>query len=229
MLELSEALHDGEVEILGRMPWSSNATFLVEIGENQTRAVYKPGRGERPLHDFPPNVYRREIATYELSEHLGFDLIPPTIEHDGPYGIGSMQAFIETDYDVHYFTLRDDPVHRSYFQRLCAFDIVTNSTDRKAGHCLLDAYGHIWAIDNGLSFHRQFKLRTVIWDFAGEQIPEAITAALLRLIDDPLPEWLGDFLDPFERDALLTRTRALVDADEFPFDETGWGHPWPLV
>jgi uncharacterized repeat protein (TIGR03843 family) len=229
VLELGEALHDGDVEILGRMPWSSNATFLVEIGESRTRAIYKPGRGERPLHDFPPDVFRREIAAYELSRHLGFDLIPPTIERDGPYGTGSMQAFIDTDYDIHYFTLRDDPAHRSYFQHLCAFDIVTNNTDRKGGHCLLDANGRVWAIDNGLSFHRQFKLRTVIWDYAGESIPEAITGPLNTLVDEPLPKWVSDFLDPFERDALLTRTRALLDAGEFPYDETGWGQPWPLV
>ncbi len=228
MLELDELEHD-DIEVLGRMPWSSNATFLVEIGPARKRAVYKPGRGERPLRDFPPHVYRRELAAYRLSEELGFGFVPTTIERDGPMGPGSIQEFIDADFEQHYFTLRDDADLVPTFRRLCAFDIVSNNTDRKSGHCLLDANRKVWAIDNGLSFHHQSKLRTVIWDFAGEHLPADVVEPLTAIIDDGVPESVAELLDPIEVDAVAARTRALLVEGRFPHDHTGWGHPWPLV
>lgn len=224
-------LREGEVEVEGRMPYSSNHTFLVTVrlGDRQHAAVYKPVRGERPLWDFPSGLAAREVAAYELSDHLGWGLVPPTVLRDGPFGEGSFQWFVDADFSQHYFTLRDDPRHHADLQRLCAFDIVSNNTDRKGGHCLVDGDGRLWAIDNGLSFHAQFKVRTVIWDHAGEPLPEDVARDLRRLLDDGLPAALARLLDPFEQDAVLARTGALLRSGVFPEDPTGHAHPWPLV
>ncbi len=232
--ELSDAavLEHGEVEILGRMPWSSNATFLVEAcHEGRTaRGIYKPHAGERPLWDFPDGLYRREVASYELSAALGWEVVPLTIlREDMPHGIGSLQRFVDADFEQHYFTLLDDETTHEQLRRMAVFDIVSNNTDRKGGHCLVDAERHIWGIDNGLSFHAEFKLRTVIWDFAGEPIDPALMADLELLVEDGLPDPVADLLGTFERDAVLTRARALLREGELPIDETGRRYPWPLV
>jgi len=217
--------------IEGRMPYSSNGTYLVRIeldGEEEL-GVYKPVRGERPLWDFPSGLARREVAAYELSKALGWELVPPTVLRDGPAGEGSVQRFVDADFTEHYFTLREDRRHDDAFRRLCAFDIVANSTDRKGGHCLVDEDHHIWAIDNGLSFHHEFKVRTVIWDFAGEPLPSDVVEGLLGLLDNGLSDELAELIDPFERDAVLTRAGALLQTGCFPHDPTGHRYPWPLV
>jgi uncharacterized repeat protein (TIGR03843 family) len=226
-----EILSAGEVTVEGRMPYSSNATFLVTVGHdgNGHRAIYKPVRGERPLWDFPSGLAWREQAAYELSHALGWDLVPPTVVRPGPYGEGSFQWFIEADYAEHYFTMRERREHEHDLRRLCVFDLVANSTDRKGGHCLVDADGHIWAIDNGLSFHTQYKVRTVLWDYAGQPIDADILTDVKRLVDDGLPTALADLLEPLERDAVLARARAVVAHGCFPHDHTGRAHPWPLV
>ena len=228
-------LAEGELELVGRMPYSSNATFLLDVdhGEGdeavQAQGIYKPVRGERPLWDFPAGLHRREVAAFELSDWLGWDLVPPTVERDGPFGEGSVQLFVPSDFAQHYFTIRDDPVHLLALQRLAVFDVVTNNTDRKGGHVLLGLDGEIWAIDNGLSFHAEFKLRTVLWDFADEPIPRVILDDVVRLLDEGLPDAVADRLDPFERDAVRTRARAVVAAGRFPTDPSGRRYPWPLV
>ncbi|CAN5577314.1 SCO1664 family protein [soil metagenome] len=226
-----ELLTRADMQIEGRMPWSSNATFLVDLcHEGATaKAVYKPERGERPLHDFPGGLGRREEAAYLLSEALGWGLVPPTIQRDGPLGEGSVQLFVPADFEQHYFTLHEDPVHHDALRAICAFDLVANNTDRKSGHCLLGLDGRIHAIDNGLSFHAEFKLRTVIWEFAAEAIPEPLLDDLAALVEQGLPKPLASLLDPFERDALLTRAGALLRARRFPTDPTGRRYPWPLV
>ena len=224
-------LRTGEIDIEGRMPYSSNGTFLVRITQAGTEelAIYKPVRGERPLWDFPSGLARREVAAYELSAALDWDVVPPTVLRDGPVGEGSVQRFVDADFSEHYFTLREDEAHDDAFRRLCAFDLVANSADRKGGHCLIDADRHIWAIDNGLSFHQEFKVRTVIWDYAGERLPDDLAADLQALIDRGLPDTLAELLDPFERDAVLTRAGALLRRGAFPHDHTGHRYPWPLV
>jgi uncharacterized repeat protein (TIGR03843 family) len=230
-------LATGEIELLGRMPWSSNATFLAKVvgpaGSSPAEhlAIYKPRAGERELWDFPDGLFRRERAAYVLSEALGWALVPPTVLRDGPHGEGSLQLFVEHDPEQHYFPLVEsgDEDLLDQFRRLCAFDIVCNNTDRKSGHCLLDADRHIWAIDNGLAFHAEFKLRTVIWDFAGDELPPAIADDLCALLDAGLPPALAELLDPFERDAVRTRARALLLDRHFPVDPTGRRWPWPLV
>lgn len=235
-------LAEGDVELLGRMPWSSNATFLAKVcgtrggddraGESgEHLAIYKPGKGERHLWDFPGGLYKREVAAYVLSEALGWRLVPPTVLREGPLGEGSLQLFVEHDPNEHYFPLVEEGREEllEQFRRLCAFDVVCNNTDRKSGHCLLDPDDHIWAIDNGLAFHAEFKLRTVIWDFAGDELPPDVDAGLESLLETGLPAALDDLLDPFERDAIRTRARALRLEGCFPVDTTGRRWPWPMV
>jgi uncharacterized repeat protein (TIGR03843 family) len=230
--EAIELLRTAEIDILGRMPWSSNGTFLVDLvveHDVPAQGIYKPAQTERPLWDFPSGLHRREVATYELSHQLGWDLVPPTVERDGPLGIGSLQLFVPTDYDEHYFTIAEAGSHVDLLQRLCVLDIVANSTDRKGGHCLVDTEGRVWAIDNGLTFHQEFKLRTVIWEWAGEAVPQAILDDVLALVEGGLSDDLTALLDPLEREATLTRARAVLNAGRFPTDPTGRRHPWPLL
>ena len=227
-----DLLEQGELSILGRMPWSSNGTFLTDVCHDgdATQAVYKPYRGERPLWDFPDGLFKREVAAYELSEALGWHLVPLTVLRDeAPLGEGSLQQFVETDFEQHYFTLYEGGEHAEQLQALCVFDLLANSTDRKSGHCLLGEDGRIYAIDNGLSFHQEFKLRTVIWEFGGEPIPTPLLDDVGRFVDGGIPAPLADLLDPFERDALLTRARAVIADATFPIDHSGRRYPWPLV
>ena len=206
-------------------------TLLVEVALEGERglAVYKPLRGERPLWDFPPGLFKREIAAWELSQALGWGLVPRTIRRDGPFGEGALQRFIEADFDQHYFTLREDEAHHDQLRRVCAFDLITNNADRKSGHLLLAADSTIYGIDNGLCFHAEPKLRTVIWDFAGEPVPAAIVDDLSRLLARGLPRALARLLPQAEREALRRRVQALVAAGSFPEDDTGYRYPWPLV
>ncbi|MEX2293736.1 MAG: SCO1664 family protein [Acidimicrobiales bacterium] len=224
-------LERGEVEVVGRMPWSSNGTYLVDVRCNDEvmRAIYKPRGGERPLWDFPSGLDHREVAAYELSEALGWSLVPHTVLRDGPLGIGSVQEFVDADFEQHYFTLYEDEATHDALRAMCAFDLIGNNTDRKSGHVLLGLDGHIVGIDHGLMFHHEFKLRTVIWEFGGEAVPASLLEAASLLASSELPDPLAALLDVFERDAVRTRARALVDAGRFPIDPTGRRYPWPLV
>ena len=229
-----ELLSRGAIEVLGLMPWSSNGTFLVQVrvGNDHAPAIYKPERAERPLWDFPNGLWRREVATWELSEVLGFGLVPPTVgREEGPMGRGSLQAFVPARFEEHYFTLRDidDPALVAALRALCVLDLVANSTDRKGGHCLIDDHDRVWAIDNGLSFHEEFKLRTVIWDFAGEHIPDELLEPLRRLSGGGAPIRLARWLEQSEIDAMLSRTAGVLAGGRFPHDPTGRRYPWPLV
>lgn len=230
-MEVPELLHDGEIEVLGRMPYSSNATFLVEIrdGSSSMKAIYKPMRGERPLWDFPPGLYRREIAAYCLSESLDLHVVPPTIERDGPFGEGSIQQFVDARFEEHYFTLFESNEHlHDRFRKIALFDIVANNTDRKSGHCLIDVNDDVWAIDNGLCFSADFKLRTVIWEFSDEPIAEELLEALRNFLEAP-PDCLSRWLDDDEVQAALDRARILVAGGVFPSDPSGHRYPWPMI
>ena len=141
----------------------------------------RPVAGERPLWDFPEGLYRREVAAYELSVALGWDCIPATVERDDVLGVGSLQRFVEADFSRHYFVLRDEERHDDQLLRMGVFDLLANNTDRKGGHVLVDADDHIWGIDNGLCFSTEARLRTVIWDFAGEPIPDDLMDAVATL------------------------------------------------
>ena len=227
-----ELLARGDVEMRGRMPYSSNATFLVDMADDSlgAQAVYKPTRGERRLWDFPHGLAHREAGAFLMDRALGWDLVPPTVVRaDLPFGEGSLQLFMPARFEEHYFTLVPNGHLRPQFERLCALDIVINSTDRKSGHCLLGTDGTVWAIDNGLSFHAEFKLRTVIWDFAGAELPDDVRRDLQRLLDGGLPGPLAETLTPLERAATIARAEALVTAGRFPHDDHGHRWPWPLV
>jgi uncharacterized repeat protein (TIGR03843 family) len=230
--ELTELLTSGAIEIQGRMPWSSNNTFLVTVTHDGTTvtAVYKPGPGERPLWDFPDGLYRREVAAYELSEALGWGFVPPTVEIDeGPVGPGSLQLFVDADFEQHYFTLLEDRAHHRILKRMATFDVLANNADRKGGHCLIDEAGRIWGIDHGLCFHVQQKLRTVIWDFAGQRLHPDDQADVARLVEEGLPAALTDLLHPEECRALEKRARRLLDDEHLPEPRTDNPYPWPLV
>jgi uncharacterized repeat protein (TIGR03843 family) len=227
-----EVLNHGTVEPVGRLPFSSNAAFLVTVCHEQTtvHAVYKPAQGERPLHDFPPGLYRREVASHLLSAGLGWDLVPPTVlRPDAPFGEGSLQLFVEHDPDEHYFIQVDDDTLHDQLRRVAVFDLVANSADRKGGHLILDDQRRIWAIDNGLTFHAQFKLRTVVWAFTGQDIDPVLLEALQPLAAGVIDTPLADLLDPFERDALVARAAAVVHTGVFPGDPSGERWPWPPV
>lgn len=230
----SDALRKGELELLGRMAWSSNATFLVNasLDDIEVPAVYKPQRGERPLWDFPEGTLcKREVAAYELSEALGWSIVPETVLRDGPYGIGMVQRFIDHDPDDHYFTLLE--AHLDDFKRFGAFDVLANNADRKGGHCLqANRDGHIWGIDHGLTFNTMDKLRTVIWDFAGEPVPpqaaDDICRAIAELDGGPLLERVAPLLAPVEIEAVQHRARELL-AVGLPIPTDRRSMPWPLV
>ena len=214
------------------MPWSSNATFLVELCHEGASmpAVYKPTRGERPLWDFPGGLHRREVAAYRLSEALGWGVVPETvIREDAPLGPGSLQRFVPADFTQHYFTLLERPELHDALRTICTFDLVANNADRKGGHCLVDEDGRVWAIDNGLCFHTDPGLRTVIWDFAGEAVPAALLEDVARVVTAP-ETGLEDLLDASEVDAVRRRGRAVLARPRFPDAGTSrYAYPWPLV
>jgi uncharacterized repeat protein (TIGR03843 family) len=234
--EITEILEQGRLDVVGRMRYSSNATFLVNVahGGVELPAVYKPRRGERPLWDFPDGTLcRREVAAYELSKALGWGIVPVTVLRDeGPAGPGALQQFVAHDPGDHYFTLLE--AQRDRFRTFAAFDVALNNTDRKAGHCLYDPVNDIVVgIDHGLAFHATWKLRTVIWDFAGEPVPPALVEDLCRVEAETRSgalRSLVELLSEPEIAAMLTRVHRLLRTGSFP--EPDEGHhslPWPMV
>jgi uncharacterized repeat protein (TIGR03843 family) len=235
-----EALHllsHGEIEVEGLIPWSSNATLLVTVrdAEQTTLGIYKPQGGERPLWDFPHgSLGMREVASYLVCESLGWGLVPPTVLREGPHGLGSIQFFVHAREGDHFFTIQEDVTYRDDLKRLAAFDAIANNADRKSGHCLVDEQGHLWAIDNALTFHSEPKLRTVIWDFAGQPLPSGVLTDLQdleRLLDgaSQLSQALTHLLREEEVAALVDRLRHLISDARFPAPGPGHVVPWPLV
>jgi hypothetical protein len=237
------SLRTGKLDLHGQFVLGSNYTLLVTVtdqgsGPSDTEpfiAVYKPERGERPLWDFPyGSLEKREVAAYLVSEALGWELVPPSIyRQDGPYGPGSLQMFIDHDPNYHYFNFDDADVLR--LKPVVAFDLLINNADRKGGHILKDQDDHLWLIDHGLCFHQQNKLRTVLWDFAGEPIPDDLLADIARFgkalkHDRALLEGLEKLLLPEEITAIDTRISRLLRTRFFPLpDETQRQYPWPPV
>ena len=233
--QILRLLSTGEIELHGRLPWSSNYSFLISVRDEDLEclAVYKPQRGERPLWDFADGTLcLREYAAFVLSQALGWALVPPTVLREGPYGLGSLQFFVDADPDLNFFNLRD--AYPAEFQRVALFDVLTNNADRKGGHCLRDQQDRIWCIDHGLTFNAQHKLRTVIWDYAGQPIP-------LNLLDDlrafkkqltnpqDVRQVLERLLSPREVESLERRLDELIAAGCFPQPGPGRSVPWPLV
>lgn len=229
-------LEQGNIEMEGLVPWGSNYTFLVVIeheGE-QRQGIYKPRRGERPLWDFPTGTLcQRERAAYLVSEAIGWHIVPPTVLRHGPQGWGSLQLFIEHDPEETFFALRDQ--FGDQLRRIALFDSFINNADRKGGHIIRDEADHLWGIDHGICFHTDYKLRTVIWDYAGERIAAELLDGLtqLQLILDNkqhrLTGELQELLSRRELTALCQRLVNLSQSGRFLDPGPGRPYPWPLV
>ncbi|MGH2344282.1 MAG: SCO1664 family protein [Chloroflexota bacterium] len=215
--------------------WGSNGTFLITMndqeGAGQSHAVYKPRRGESPLWDFPRgSLYKREVGTYLVSDALGWGLVPPTVARNGPYGMGSVQLFIEHDTEEYFRS----PTHRDpkSAEAIALLDLILNNADRKTEHCLQGLDGRTWAIDHGLTFHIEPKLRTVIWDFAGQPIRPDLLEDLRRLPgalreSAPLYAALGALICDEEIMAVRRRVGRLLKSGCHPDPGTGRrAQPW---
>lgn len=229
-------LAGGKMALEGLLPHSSNYTFLATLKDDSLEclAVYKPQQGERPLWDFPRGTLcLREYATYLAAVAIGWIMVPPTVLRQGPHGLGAVQLYVDAQDNCNYFSLRDS--HVPTFQRLAVFDYIVNNTDRKGGHCLLGSDGRIWAIDHGITFHQDFKLRTVIWDWAGEPLPADIVTELeaFRPLLAPraeLSKSLSQLLSAAEMRALRRRLDTLLATGAFPEpDENLPNVPWPMM
>lgn len=230
--DAEEMLREASFEDCRPIWYSSNAVYLAQMCRDGEvfGAIYKPGRGERPLWDFPEGLYPREVAAYRLSQLLGWTFVPPTVLREGPEGPGSLQLYIQHDANEHFFVQRDRPELHPQLQRMCVFDLVANNADRKGGHCLLDAQGHIWGIDHGLCFHEQYKLRSVIWDWAGEPVTpqwvEELRTASSTIEQDPQ---MAELLTAREMAALVARIGRFCESKRYPMPGAERHYPWPLV
>ncbi len=215
--EIKTALTFGTYELKGQVMLGSNYTFFVDVQhEGKTfKAVYKPSKGEQPLWDFPDNTLAlREVAAYQLSEALGFHIVPfTTYRDDGPYGPGSLQQYIEYDIEHHYFNFTPD--ERETLRPVGLFDILANNADRKGSHIFFEEGTQtLYGIDHGICFHEENKLRTVIWDFSGQEIPGDLLAPLADA-----ENWFGlfvQYLSPREISASQRRARTLLKSRTFP-------------
>jgi hypothetical protein len=228
-------LAEGDIELLGLLPGSSNYTFLAQVSDDEleTLAVYKPQRGERPLWDFPDGTLCfREVAAFLVSQLLGWPRVPPTVLREGPHGLGAVQFYIDANPNAHYLTFAKKRPGEG--QRIALFDFITNNADRKSGHCLLDDGGRVWCIDHGITFHTGYKLRTVIWDFAGQAVPQPLLDDLgafqLRLTQNgPALKALARLLSRREMDSLRRRVDHLLETKIFPEPGPYRSVPWPPV
>lgn len=227
-------LEEAEIKECEFLPWGSNYTFLTRLDggrDGESLAVYKPRKGEKPLWDFPDGtLYRREYAAYLVSEALSWRLVPPTIIREGPHGIGSLQLYIlsapATDYTVWQAERAEG------LKRIALFDCLTNNADRKGGHCILARDGRLWGIDHGLTFHYEPKLRTVVWEFRSQPIPEHLLQDLtsfrekLAIQEGPLGQ-LAELITPREIEALRFRLDGLLEERHYPEPGSRRSVPWP--
>jgi uncharacterized repeat protein (TIGR03843 family) len=230
-------LDNGEIELEGQFLWGSNYTLLVKVNcEGETiDAVYKPSRGERPLWDFPRSTLAlREVAAYLVSDALGWDFVPPTVFREaGPMGEGSLQMHVEHDPDHHFFNF--NMAETESLRAASLFDVLINNADRKGGHFIVDDEDKIWLIDHGICFHPDPKLRTVLWNFAGERLPERLCADLQTFAAQLTPEaeifhQLAACLSHREIDAMAHRADYLLESGIFPAPpDNARPYPWPLV
>jgi hypothetical protein len=227
-------LREGELSIVGLLPRASNSTYLARVrdGGQEALVVYKPRDGEAPLWDFPPGtLFRREVAAYVAARSLGWPRVPPTVVRRGPEGPGSVQLFVEFDPNEHYFTLAERIPDE--FRRVALFDTVVNNADRKSGHCLLGPGDEVFVIDHGVCFHEAPKLRTVIWDFAGEAVPRSMLDDLrglaAKLDRGPEREELERLVSGRELEAVQVRLSRLIQRARFPKPGAERAYPWPPV
>lgn len=229
---MSSLLETGEITVEGRLVDASNATLFVSItaGDDSTKAIYKPVAGERPLWDFPDgNLANRERAAFLIDRALGFNHVPKTILRDGPFGIGMVQQWIDIDEDIdlEHFFRGDDPQLRE----VALFDAVINNTDRKIGHLIPEKGGHLYICDHGVTFHEEDKLRTVLWQWAGQRLTAHEIATLQSLhvfVESQDAEELQELLTQDEISALKSRMEKLISTSLFPEPNPEWPHiPWP--
>lgn len=223
-------LTHGELVVTGRLVDASNATLYssINLGDETMNAIYKPIAGERPLWDFTDgSLAHREYASYLISHHCGFDVVPLTILRDGPYGIGMVQEWIEIDesIDLSVFFSTNHPRLRS----MAVFDAIINNTDRKIGHLLPDEAGHLYGCDHGVTFHEEDKLRTVLWQWAGDELSAAEVKSLETLRDSLGTELdLSQHLTVIEINALHARVVRLLENGAMPLPNPEWpAIPWP--
>ncbi len=244
--EMLEILKVAPIDGIGLHPDGSKYVFIVrlahgddqpdeETGAEETPflAIYKPQAGERPLRDFPTGtLYLREAAAYEFSVALGWPDIPPTVTREGPHGVGSVQQFIDAAPEANFFTMRDENLEQ--FEVVALFDLIVNNADRKGGALLRDSDNSVWAIDHGLTFNPDARLRTVIWEFSGDSISENLLDDLERVLPDLTPGGslavsLGQFLDEADVAALQSRIANILETREFPLLDPDQNVPWPFV
>jgi len=236
-----DVLQYGEINLKGEFLWGSNYTFLVEVAylDQRLQAVYKPTRGVRNLWDFPKSsLALREVAAYLVSNRLGWNLVPPTVYNEGaPLGPGSLQLFIDHNPENHYFNLLPEQIQ--LLRPTVLFDILVNNADRKGSHIIYDQNRRLWLIDHGICFHAVQKLRTVIWDFAGQEIPHDLMRDLRdfsKLFDQEnegsasIKFQLSKYLNQAEIEALKSRLNDLINYSKFPIpDPNRRNYPWPEI
>ncbi|HET6598083.1 MAG TPA: SCO1664 family protein [Anaerolineales bacterium] len=227
--QLRTAIECGTYEIQGQFTFGSNYTFLVAVKHegNEYPAVYKPLRGEQPLWDFPENsLAGREVAAYLVSESLGFHIVPfTTLRQDGPFGAGSLQQYIDYDPEYHYFSFSGED--RQLLQPVVLFDVLCNNADRKGSHVFFETGTHkLYAIDHGICFHEDDKLRTVLWDFSGQKIPQELLTPLTKV--KSLFPLLEPYLTRRELLALASRAESILKKGTFPRQPRDRrALPWP--
>lgn len=225
-----QSLLSNDLRVIGRLVDASNATLLAEIEyeKGAQKAIYKPIAGEKPLWDFQDgNLAHREYCSFLLSDLAGFSLVPTTVLRDGPFGYGMVQEWIETDEDIDIvsFGQSKDPQLR----KMALFDAVVNNTDRKYGHLLLEE-GNLFGCDHGVTFHSENKLRTVIWQFADEELGEQEKQLLQNSHELEYTKIFDSLLTNEEIDALYARIELLIKESRFPIPSDGWpAIPWPPV
>jgi len=238
---LLELLTRSELSVTGRLVDASNATLLCELigsdhsdlsdqsasGEQVLQAIYKPIAGERPLWDFPDGrLAWRERAAYLLSSLAGFNIVPPTVLRDGPFGEGAVQLWIDCDESVD--IVEYGQTENSFLRALALFDAIINNTDRKFGHLLLTSEGQLFGCDHGVSFHQDPKLRTVLWQFSGEKFTDREVALLHHATESITHEEFSHLLTGAEIAATSERIATLLEEGEFPFPSGDWpAVPWP--
>lgn len=231
-----ELLTAGELAVVGRLVEASNATLYctIRLGDTEAACVYKPVAGERPLWDFPDGTLAgREVAAYEVSAAGGWDLVPPTVYRDGPFGPGMCQLWIDLDPDADLIALARSERHAA-LRAMAVFDAVVNNADRKIGHLLPIPGGRLYGCDHGVCFGIEYKLRTVLWQWRGEPLPADQIRALERLrglmtAGDLAPR-LEQWLTAEEVAAMAGRIAQLLRHGVHPYPPEDWpAVPWPPV
>jgi uncharacterized repeat protein (TIGR03843 family) len=232
MSDVEKVLKEGELVVTGRLIDASNATLLAQstLDGQSIKCIYKPIAGERPLWDFPDgNLAQRELAAYLISEYLEMHVVPLTILRDGPFGQGMVQQWIDIDFDIDLaeFFSQDD----ARLRKMALFDAVINNTDRKIGHLLPHPDGRLYGCDHGVTFHHEYKLRTVLWQWAGDDLTEyevSSLQALQQILETDKNTTLQSLITPIELLALKSRIHDLIKARTFPLPSTDWpAIPWP--